>query len=1390
MSLNLAFKQSFQSRVRSSPAVIALIAKVIALEPTKSTGSSSSTTVNQDAPSPSKSQTTLETQPPVIPNDVVEDNHDIEVAHMGNDPFFGLTIPKVASDQSLSMDFIYTIVHPDHQISQHNSKWTKDHPLENTIGQLARPVSTRLQLHEQALFCYYDAFFNSVEPKMYKYALTQSCWIKAMQEELNEFECLEVWELVPRPDKVIVITLKWIYKVNLDELGDILKNKARLVARGYQQEEGIYFEESFASIARLEAIRIFIAQPDGFVDPNNPNHVYKLQKAIYGLKQAPHAWYDMLSSFLISQDFSKGSVDPTLFIRRNGNDLLLVQIYVDDIIFAASTPELSDIFANITPRGIFINQSKYALESLKKYSFESCDPVDTPMVEKSKLDEDKEGKDIDPSHYRGSAYQKALTCAFADADHAGCQDTLCSTSGSLTMDMTIDQQVALNEALVPHASRLRIGKSVLMYLKYMQEFWATAKVHHHSIRFKMNNKKCIVNLEYFREMLHICLRIPNQTFDELLFEEEILAFLRNLGHCGKIKKITDTLLIRQEEREHKDAKKSNEMYYPSFIKVIINFFMTKDPSIPMRNMVNWHYVRDDQMFMTIKLVTRHQNTQQFDAMLLVELTNEDIRNSAAYKEYYVIASGAAPPKKKESIRKTQSSSDTLMTPSTVAGTRLLTLAKGKQPAKSSKAKGLSVLFEVALTEAKQMKLATKISLQQTYISQASGFGTDEGTDSNNDGDDFVHPKLTTHDEEAKDEESFDPIVQTPYQVENSNDDESHGMNVGGDEGSDAEDDDEELYGDVNINLEGREVQMTNVHTTQALKDTHVTLTPVNPDGQQQSSSVSSQFVSNMLNPSPNTCIDSLFKSTPHVDVSVTTIVVPLLVIAPTLPLPSIPIISQVQKALTPLPVIAPSTSLQSLPNFGSLFWFDHRLKTLVANFSEFMQTNQFAKAISSIPGIVDRYIDHQMNEAVKVAVQLQFDKLRDKAQVSKILPKIEKTINEQLEAEVLTQASNSSKTSYAVATDLSEVELKKILIEKIESNKSIHRSDKQRNIYKALVDAYECNKIIIDTYRDTVMLKRRHNNEDKDEELFAGSDWGSKRRRAGKVLESTCAPKEKTSKTSGKSIEGSKSHQKTARESALEEDPMHTTLDEPLHQEFKTGDADDQPVTEASQHPKCIIAVIELQIVEWHNYKHLDWITVRRDDEKIYKFKEGDFKRLCIQDIEDMLLLLVQGKLTNLTVEEHFVFNVSLRMFTRSIIIQWHVEDLQLGVKSYQKKLNLTKPNAYRSNIKRKEAYTAYSNLRGLIYQNKDKQNRSILTDSQVTSTKHERMTNPYSSPRFIVNYFYAGYLKMKVKRRSVKVKELQERCIIKLFKLSNQERYEHVGPKSQVHKVEKITGW
>nr|GEW92081.1 hypothetical protein [Tanacetum cinerariifolium] len=205
--------------------------------------------------------------------------------------------------------------------------------------------------------------------------------------------------------------------------------------------------------------------------------------------------------------------------------------------------------------------------------------------------------------------------------------------------------------------------------------------------------------------------------------------------------------------------------------------------------------------------------------------------------------------------------------------------------------------------------------------------------------------------------------------------------------------------------------------------------------------------------------------------------------------------------------------------------------------------------------------------------------------------------------------------------DLSELELKKILIEKMKRNKSIHRSDEQRNLYKALVDAYECNKIILDTYGDTVTLKRRRNDADKDEEPSAGSDWGSKRRREGKEPETTSAPKEKASKTTDtltpellagptyKLMKGS-CKSLVELEFFLEEVYKATT------DELDWNNPEGQESARDVYSKRKIIDVTELQIVEWHDYKHLDWITVRRDDDKLYKFKKATLRGFAFKTLK------------------------------------------------------------------------------------------------------------------------------------------------------------------------------
>ncbi|GJS53361.1 retrovirus-related pol polyprotein from transposon TNT 1-94 [Tanacetum coccineum] len=446
------FDEYFDQSSDSEPVPTATVVNA----PIVSTNTSVSTTIAQDAPSTSHSLSSSQGHPPVFPQGVVAGPtiEDTSITQADLHPSVNPVAGEPSSAQSTSGDVCLAEPNQVSQPPDHLRKWTKDHPLDNIIGNPSRPVSTRKQLASDALWCCFHTELSKVEPKNFKMAVIEDCWFQAMQDEIHEFDRLEVWELVPRPIYVMVIALKWIYKVKLDEYGDVLKNKARLVAKGYRQEEGIDFEESFAPVARIEAIRIFIAnaatknmiiyqmdvktaflngdlqeevfvsQPEGFEDQDNPTHVYRLKKALYGLKQAPRAWYDTLSKFLLANNFFKGAVDPTLFTRKSGKHILLVQIYVDDIIFASTDHNACHIFSkemsskfqmsmmgqmsfflglqvSQSPRGIFINQAKYALETLKKYGMDLSDPVDTPMVDRLKLDEDLMGIPVDQTRFRG-----------------------------------------------------------------------------------------------------------------------------------------------------------------------------------------------------------------------------------------------------------------------------------------------------------------------------------------------------------------------------------------------------------------------------------------------------------------------------------------------------------------------------------------------------------------------------------------------------------------------------------------------------------------------------------------------------------------------------------------------------------------------------------------------------------------------------------------------------------------------------------------------------------------------------------------------------------------------------------------------------------------------------
>nr|GEZ68277.1 hypothetical protein [Tanacetum cinerariifolium] len=705
------------------------------------------------------------------------------------------------------------------------------------------------------------------------------------------------------------------------------------------------------------------------------------------------------------------------------------------------------------------------------------------------------------------------------------------------MATTIEQQVALDEALVPSAQRLRIGRSNFRLPSDIHSNESTLQVvydvmptvHQHSIRFKMDTRKHIVDLEAFREMLHISPRISGQSFVELPFEDEILEFLR--------RNVDYAFLIWEDlvyQVEHKNQKKSNEMYYPRFTKVIIHHFMTKKPSIPRQNRVNWHYVRDDVLFSTIKV---------------------------AYKEYYACATGEAAPKPKASARKKKggsASSTTSPTPiatptpttTVVAAPRLSAAAKGKQLVR---ARSPTEPSDVERTEAKQLKIVLKRSRHEMHISQQGGSSTDEGTGSKPGVPDVPSDDL---EEELSWNSSDDEDVDTQTKGR----DESEGEKT---DESDDDDDDQEEAEKVNDDDDNEEeVPKINEHETTESDEGDNEATESDRESMELIFTTGSTTVTPI--PSPQSTM------TPSIISTFTT-----------------------ASQLPTTPTQIPSLDLQSLPTFASVFCFEDRVKLLEVNFSNLSENDEFLKTI-----------DDNMKKIIKEQVKTQV-----KAQVTRILPRIKESVNAQLEAEVLTRSSHSSRTSYDVATNLSEMELKKILIDKMEGNntpsepatesadRSITGTQSQqlsakleyqlKEVYKASTDQldwvnpegrhYPHNllqplPLIPDNHHlniSSTMISSIFGEEpikyDK-HALWGVSHWGWKRQQFYGFT--------------------------VNRESALD-----------VYSKWR------------------IIAITELKIVEWHNYKHLDWISRR-------------------------------------------------------------VEDLQLGVESYQKRLNLTKPDTYQSDLK------------------------------------------------------------------------------------------------------------
>nr|GFB07911.1 retrovirus-related Pol polyprotein from transposon TNT 1-94 [Tanacetum cinerariifolium] len=442
--LDLLFSPMFDELLNGSSMVVSKSSAVSAADAPNQRQQYTTSLNNHTTPAPSCQIPTI--APTVISSENINqaETH-AENDQVANDEFINIfSTPVQDQGETSSRHVDSSNMHTFYQRYPSEHRWTKEHPLEQVIGNPSQSVRTRRQLESDAEMCMFALTVSQTEPKNIKEAMADSAWIESMQEELHQFDRLDVWELVDRPLCTNIINLKWLWKNKRDEDNTVIRNKSSLVAKGYAQKEGVDFEESFAPVARLEAIRLFIAyaahksftiyqmdvktvflygplkeevyvnQPDGFVDPYHPDKVYRLKKALYGLKQAPRVWYDELSKFLLSKRFFKG-----------------IQIHQ-------------------SPHGIFINQAKYGQQILVKHGMTSCDGICTLMATKH-LDADLSGTpaQLTEKHltavkrifrylkytiHMGLWYPKdtgfELT-AFSDSDQAGCLDSRKSTSGGI-----------------------------------------------------------------------------------------------------------------------------------------------------------------------------------------------------------------------------------------------------------------------------------------------------------------------------------------------------------------------------------------------------------------------------------------------------------------------------------------------------------------------------------------------------------------------------------------------------------------------------------------------------------------------------------------------------------------------------------------------------------------------------------------------------------------------------------------------------------------------------------------------------------------------------------------------------------------------------------------------
>nr|GEZ08466.1 hypothetical protein [Tanacetum cinerariifolium] len=766
----------------------------------------------------------------------------------------------------------------------------------------------------------------------------------------------------------------------------------------------------------------------------------------------------------------------------------------------------------------------------------------------------------------------------------------------------------------------------------------------------MDNKKHIVNLESFRDMLHIYLRVHGQTFDEPAFEEEILAFIRFLRHNVPIRTLTDVNI--------------NKLYQPwrSFAAIINKCLTGKSSGYDSLRLsqaqILWglyHKINVDYVYMMWEdfvYQVEHKNQKKSNEMYYPW-------NSNAYKEYYVVVIGEAAPKPKASVRRTRSGSDTSITPPITAAT-----------------KSQSSLSEVAMTEAQQLKLVTKQSRQQMHISQASGFGADEGTGSIPGVLDVPTNKSEEEllwnysDDESADEEGKDDDDDDEDKGDEEGDDDDDQEVVKNDNKDDAEesrDDDEEE--DIGLILGKEEEHVEEEEEDKLYRD-------------QESSSVSSQFVTSMLNPTLDVGMELRSLEENFSEVMQTNQFAGVVSAIPGIAQQYMDqrmneaFVDAYESDKIILDTYGETVTLKRRrdddedkdeePSAGPDRWLKRRREGKEPKSASTPSKTATRSADRSTTGSRSRQVSTSKfalaEEPVQTTSQMEepshpeFDIGADDQPIiqssqhpewfsqpqkpptpdrdwNRTLLAVHESIQPWI-SELAKQADTRSSFNELMDTPL---DLSNFIMNRLRIELEYHLEE----VYKAITDQLDWvnpkgqqypHKLLqplplIPDNRGRRVIPFAH---------FINNDLEYLRGGASSHKYTTSVSKTKAAYYG---------YIKWIEDLV----PRTMWIHEPI-------DYDKHALWGVSHWRRK-----QLKIVKCHSYKHLDWITVRRDDDKLYKFKEGNFKRLHIQDIEDMLLLLVQGNLTNLTVEEHFAFNVSLWMFTRSIVIQRRVEDLQLG---------------------------------------------------------------------------------------------------------------------------------